>query len=109
MGLLNPNWDKKSAAEGFKIALLEWERRIREYELGSARAFPHELKVATVCAHAPEIYTDCLRLGAPAFKDDYKEMLGYIRDYEATGKTYSCTGVVGGSSPMEVDRVGRIE
>ena len=76
MGLLNPSWDKKSASEGFNISLLEWERRIREYESGSGRSFPSKLKVATVCAHAPEIYADCSRLGAPTFEDDYQEISG---------------------------------
>merc|ERR1712194_376328 len=104
MGLLSPGWDKKAVGASWKVLLLDWERRIREYEGGSGRHLGEELRVATVCRHAPDAFTDCLRLGAPVFRDDYRAMIGCIAEYEASGQAFNVQGDI--AVPMDVGGIG---
>ena len=64
MGIMQPGWDSRGAANTFLDQLTEEERRIREYEGESLETFSDGMKIAVVASHAPESILDVVRLAA---------------------------------------------
>ena len=54
MGIMQPGWDSRGAANTFLDQLTEWERRIQEYQGESLETFSDGVGIAILASHAPE-------------------------------------------------------
>ena len=64
MGIMQPGWDSRGAANLFLDQLTEWGRRIQEYEGESLETFSDGMKTAVLACHALESIRNVVRLAA---------------------------------------------
>ena len=69
-GLLAPTLSQ----ERFQEDLLEWERKVRQYEQLVGTKFPSDVKCAVVAQHAPKHIRTFLQLATQEVMEDYETL-----------------------------------
>ena len=98
--LLTPVWTETG---GFMEQLVEWERRLRQYEAMAGEKLSDALKCAVVTAKAPHRVKDFLRLSPTDLTGNYGQLREAIRNFLAKGRVYTADGT--GVDAMEVGAV----
>ena len=98
--LLTPVWTETG---GFMEQLVEWGRRLRQYEAMAGEKLSDALKCAVVTARAPNRVKDFLRLSSTGLTGNYGQLREAIRNFLAKGRVYAVDGT--GVGAMEVGAV----
>ena len=114
MGIMQPGWGSRGAADTFPDRLAEWERRIQEYEGASLETFSDGMKIAVLASHAPESIRNVVRLAPGPANGNYRavrqnmsEFLHFGRIFDKDGRGVELEPSSANATPMDVDGVGR--
>ena len=87
MGIMQPGWDSRGAANTFLDQLTEWERRIQEYEGESLETFSDGMKIAVLASHAPESIRNVVRVAAGPVSGELSEFLQFGQNFDKDGSS----------------------
>jgi hypothetical protein len=76
----------------FTEQLLEWERKITEYELVTKAAFPDAYKCAVISRWAPKRVREFLRVNTSDLTASYAELKRALRDLQVRSQTFDAVG-----------------
>eukprot|EP00972_Heterocapsa_arctica_P056450 8328357-Heterocapsa_arctica.AAC.1 len=88
-GLLTRDWSGKAA---FIDQLLEWERRLAEYELATKVLVPDPLKCAVVLRWAPPRVREFLRISPVDLTGNYPLLKNALKDFQQRGCEFDIMG-----------------
>ena len=114
MGITQPGWDSRGAANTFLDRLTDMERRIQEYEGESLETTSDGMKIAVLASHAPEAIHNVVRLAAGPAGGKYRvvrrnmsEFLQCGRIFDKDGRGVESEPSSTNATPMDVDGVGK--
>ena len=114
VGIMQPGWDPRGAANTFLDQLTGWERRIQEYEGVSLETFSDGMKIAVLAPHAPGSIRNVVRLAAGPGRWEVSSggpahvrvsSVGQIFDKDGRGMESERSSA--NATPMDVDAVGK--
>ena len=104
-GILTPKW-KDIAVGEFMEAILQWEKRVEDYDDMTGLPLGDAVKVAVVTQYAPAPIRKFLQL-SPVEYVRYAELREAVRVYLQRARSFDPLGIVTAPCPMEVGEVAR--
>ena len=104
-GILTPKWSDVAASD-FMEAILQWEKRLEDYNDVTGMPLGDAVKVAVVTQYFPAPIKKFLQL-SPTEHVGYAELREAVRVYLQRARSFDPLGIVAAPHPMDVAEVAR--